>query len=281
MNKRALLIALVLAMVGTSMLLLYMQRFEREMSGGEQVELLMLVKPIARGAPLTEDLLTTRHVPIAYVEDRAIKAAEKNKVLGLRTSTALQAQQTLMWTDLAITTEDRALSSLVQPGKRAVAVRASGANETKGNELIRPGDYVDVILTMQEETKDASGGTSLVDTKEKRSLVLLQKILVLAVGLETHVAQANNEPERGATRDKLLTLSLTLQQAQLLSLAVEKGRISVAVRPPDDQQVVDSLPDLKSSALMDTEARQDLQHVRPTPVAKRDDQPIRIEGVRR
>ncbi len=265
MNKRALVVSLVMALLGTALLLLYLRKFERDMSGGEPVELLMAQKPIERGKVITDDMLTTRSVPLAYVEDRAIKAAERSKIVGLQTSVALFPQQTLMWTDLAITTEDRDLSSLIQPGKRAIAVRAStGQDDTRGNQLIRPGDYVDVIATFR-------GGSS---SGEESSAVLLQRILVLAVGSET---QAVSGPDKktdapGWMRDKQLTLSLTLPEAQLLSLALERGRLSVAVRPPNDPGTLDDLPDLKASALLDTKVRSDVQR-RPQPQG-----PIRIEA---
>jgi pilus assembly protein CpaB len=251
MNKGALIGSLLMALVGTALLLLYMHRFEREMSGGESIELLAVLKPIERGRVVTEELLTTRSVPLAYVEDRAIKAAERSKVLGLQTSVALYPQQTLMWTDLAITTEDRDLSSLIQPGKRAVAVRAStGQDDTRGNQLIRPGDYVDVIATFRED--DEQG--------EQSSAVLLQRVLVLAVGNETQpTADPKSRDDTSFRRDKQLTLSLSLPEAQLLSLASERGRLSVAVRPPSDPSTVADLPDLKSSALLDTKVRAEVQ----------------------
>jgi pilus assembly protein CpaB len=265
MNRRALAVALVLSLIGTALLVLYMRKFEREMSGGEPVELLMALKPIERGRVITEDMLTTRRVPVAYVEDRAIKAGERSKVLGLQTSVAIYPQQTLMWTDLAITTEDRDLSSLVQPGKRAVTVRAStGSDDTRGNQLIRPGDYVDVIATFRGEHDDT----------EQSSAVLLQRILVLAVGNETQAVTADPKTREGGhnQRDKLLTLSLSLPEAQLLALAIERGRLSVAVRPPEDPAVVSDIPDLKASALLDTKMRADVQR-RPA-----SDAPIRIEA---
>jgi pilus assembly protein CpaB len=267
MNRRALAMAFVLACLGTALLVLYMRKFEREMSGGEPVELLMAVKQIERGKTITEDMLTTRSVPLAYVEDRAVKAAERSKVLGLQTSVALYPQQTLMWTDLAITTEDRDLSSLVQPGKRAVTVRATtGSEDTRGNQLIRPGDYVDVIATFHSENGEQS---------EQASAVLLQRVLVLAVGSETQAAGSSDSKLRDSTssqRDKLLTLSLNLPEAQLLALAIERGRLSVAVRPPGDPGVVDDIPDMKASALLDTKARADVQR-RP-----QNNGPIRIEA---
>ncbi|HEX3593725.1 MAG TPA: Flp pilus assembly protein CpaB, partial [Polyangiaceae bacterium] len=178
MTSKPFLVALTLALFGTALLVLYMHRFEVEMSGGDRVELLAIVKPIDRGTKITDDMLASRSVPAAYVEDRAVKAIERSKVLGLESSVALGPQQTLMWTDLAITTEDRDLSSLVQPGKRGITVRASaGMDSTQGNALIRPGDYVDVIVTMEGDGTDGA--------RQKSSVVLLQRVLVLAVGQET------------------------------------------------------------------------------------------------
>lgn len=274
MNRRAFLISLLLALGGATLLLLYMRQYERQMSGGEQVELLTSVKPIKAGALITEDMLTTHGVPLAYVDDRAVKASERQKVIGLMTSNALQPQQTLMWTDLAVMTEERDLSSLVQPGKRAVTVSASIGGDNRGNALIRPGDYVDVIATMP----DTSNGNE--DSKGQRSVVLLQKVLVLAVGLDTQSATFVDPKKKDnplANRDKLLTLSLNLQEAQLLALAIEKGRISVAVRNVTDSRVASETPDMNESALLDSRARAEVQ--RPVRALSASvNHPIKIEG---
>jgi pilus assembly protein CpaB len=264
-NTKPLFIALAVALLGTALLVLYMRRFEVEMSGGDKVELLAVVKPIERGTKITDDMLSSRAVPAAYVEDRAVKAVERTKVLGLESAIALGPQQTLMWTDLAITTEDRDLSSLVQPGKRGVTVKAAAGMEgTQGNALIHPGDYVDVIVTMESDGTDGA--------RQKSSVVLLQRVLVLAVGQDTQGAK-NVDPKRDSfgQRDKLLTLSLSLPEAQLLALAMEKGRLSVAVRNAKDPAVQNDIPDMKASALLDTKARSDIQ--RP-----QSNVPVRIEG---
>src|SRR6185295_10372514 len=100
MNRRALFIALVVASLGVFLLFLYQKKFETEASGGEKIKLLITVKPIERGTVITEEMVATREVPQAYVEDRAVKEVEKAKVLGLRVGNTLQAQQTIMWPDL-------------------------------------------------------------------------------------------------------------------------------------------------------------------------------------
>lgn len=274
MNRRALLIAAALAIAGITLLFMYMKRFERDMSGGDQVELLAAVKPIKRGTVITDEMLTARDVPIAYVEGRAVKAAERAKVLGLQSANAIEPQETVMWTDLAITTEDRDVSSLVQPGKRAVTVRASGGDESALNGLVRPGDYVDVVATMDQTSKGP--GVDPSSNKERVAVVLLQKVLVLAVAGDTQIAASGEQKPRNPSNqmDKSITLSLNVKEAQLLALAMEKGHVSVAVRNPDDPRVSD-LPDMPASALADSTARAAAQgaaraHVRPS------DQPVKI-----
>ncbi|HET9930428.1 MAG TPA: Flp pilus assembly protein CpaB [Polyangiaceae bacterium] len=267
MNRRALAIAAFLAACFTALLVVYLNRFEREMSGGDKVALLTVVKPVPRGAVITDDMLATRKVPLAYVEDRAVKAAERAKVLGLEASTTLSPQETLLWTDLAITTEERDLSALVRPGKRAVTVHAGGFNDSPGNALIRPGDYVDVLLTSLDSK----------DPKDQSTMVLLQRILVLAVGQETSGMRASGD-QRGVApvnQDKVLTLSLSLADAQILALALEKGRLIVAVRNASDPAVQTDMPDVNASMLFTGRARTEAPAVRAAPAG-----PVAIGGPR-
>lgn len=260
-NRRALVIALLVSLVGAALLAIYIRRFEDEASGGEPVKLLVAVKPIEAGAQITDEMLATRAVPRAYVEDRAVLETERAKVIGLRVGHAVQAQQTLMWTDLAIAMEKgRHLSSLIQTGMRAVMIRAK-SNEDKGFSLIRPGDRIDVIATMPGEKQS--------DTRS--SIVLLQNVLVLAVGGDTGADLPEKQGSQPQLNEMALSLSLTVPEAQLLALAVEKGTIAVALRNPDDVRVTDGISDISSSALSDTKRRGEVQNARRTG-------PVKIES---
>jgi pilus assembly protein CpaB len=164
-SRRLLVIAIALATAGMLLLWLYLQRYEAETSGGERVRLLTLLRAVPRGTVLTEQMLGVREVPISYVEARAVKAAELNKVRGIRTAMDLDPQDTLQWSDLAVAVEDRDLSTLVQAGNRAVTIDA------RQNSLIRPGDYVDVLATFTSRTgADYAAAT----------VVLLQRVLARA-----------------------------------------------------------------------------------------------------
>ena len=255
MNRRALLIALVVSVLGAVLVAAYLRRFEVEASGGEPVAVIVVLKPIEPGDIITEDHIATRQIPRAYVEERAVLGKDKAKIVGLRMGQSIDTQQTLMWTDLAIAMEQRRnLSSLIQPGMRAVTVGASGSSQSNSsNALIRPGDRMDVIATVSTDEKS---------TKTDASVVLLQNVLVLAVGTDTG-ADVVDKSARDA-KNLVLTLSVTVPESQLLALATERGKLSVALRNPDDVRIIDSIADVHASALADMMQRGRVQGVRKT-----------------
>lgn len=255
MNRRALFIAFLVGILGAFLLVLYQRRFEIEASGGDKVRLLTVVKKIDRGKQITDDAIAIREIPLAYVDDRAIRETEKNKILGLKVGNTVKENQLLLWSDLTANDERKDLSSLVLPGYRAVSIKAT--RDDMSMALVKPGDYVDVIGVL--------GGTSGVNDA-KNAVVLLQRVLVLATGMDTSPDQAKDSKESSSyAGDNLLTLSLTLTEAQVLALAQERGRLTVAVRHPDDQARTSGMVDLNFNQIVDEKQRAQIRNVRTGP----------------
>jgi pilus assembly protein CpaB len=249
MHRKPLFIAFVVTGLATALLLLFVRRFESERAGGDLVSLVVMKRALERGHTIDADDLAVREVPLAYVEGRAVRAAERQRVLGLRLGLALETEQTLLWTDLEIASpERRELSSLVTPGHRAVYVRAM--REDQGSALIRPGDYVDVIATLGDQAKSGN------DTKT--AVVLLQKVLVLANGLfmsPTAMDAEKDEKTRTPLREQGLTLSLNIEEAELVSLASAFGQLSVALRGQDDPRTSALVPDVTTAGMLEKRPR--------------------------
>src|SRR4051794_20437963 len=93
------ILGLVLGLAGAALNLGYMRYFENQASGGAKVTLLVTAKPVLRGAPITADMLGAREVPQAYVDERAIRAADKDRILGLRATNNIPVAQIVQWTD--------------------------------------------------------------------------------------------------------------------------------------------------------------------------------------
>ena len=249
MNRRMLLLGLVLALIGSTTFLAYVRRFELERSGGEPVQVLVAKDGITRGKVITEEMLAVRSVPLAYVEDRSVKAAERDKVLGLRIVNQLGASQALMWSDFTDRSHEPSdLSGKVEPGFRAVYV--SGIREAQGSALIRPGDLVDVISTMPESSDTHAA---------KVSVVVLQKIMVLANGMRTSaeplLPDLDDRHAKNVAQDQGLTLALSLQQAQSLAVAGTRGFLSIALRSREDERTYATPSPIDRTALFDPKTR--------------------------
>lgn len=240
MNRRALVIAVVVGILGAVLLLLYQRRFEIEASGGERVRVLTVVKAIDRGKPILEDALATREIPVAYVEERAVRESDKQRILGLKATNSLRSGQTVLWPDIVAAEERQDVSALVLPGYRAVTIIAAGGDGA----LVRPGDYVDVIGVL---------GNGNGPSEQRSSVVLLQKVLVLATNGE--VSPQAEKKEGYQTYMTTLTLSVTVSEGQLLSLASERGKLTVAIRHPEDPQNLGKTADIKMDSLLNEQAR--------------------------
>ncbi len=237
MNKKILLIALVCGAAAVGLLAIYLNRFEKRTSGGAPVKLLIATRDIPLGASLTDNMLGVRTLPEAYVEGRHVRASELEKVVGVTVSTGIKANESLLWTDLATTGQQRRdLSGLVQSGMRAMTVAVSGGASFGG--LLRPGDRVDILFHRSAET----------------TVPLLQNTLVLAVGGDTGGRAGTQRSGASST----VTLSVTLEQSQILAHARSNGSLTLTLRNPDDIAVMSGLPEVSDSDIFESERREKL-----------------------
>ncbi len=241
MKSRPIFIGLVAGLIAVALLIVYLRRVEQEASGGRKVQVLVALETIPRGKPITEAMLGTRDLPMAYVDDRVIRVTEKDKIVGLKATSAIPIQQSLVWNDVMAAKDDqRALSALVQPGNRATPIRVQITDVLA---LVHPGDFIDILCVCGDA---------------RESTVLLQRVLVLATGTDT----SSGTKEGTSQRATVLTVSASLQESQLLAVAMEKGKLSAIVRNPNDQRITEAPADISPAALTDASRRLAIQSPR-------------------
>lgn len=124
--------------------------------------------------------------------------------------------------------------SSVPSGKRAVAVPidlVSGVGYA-----VNPGDYVDVLVTM--DIKDVAGNTSTITS------LAAQDVLVLSVG-------ENISSDEKQIEAKSYTLALTVPQAMAVTHGSEKGSIRLLLRNPANSELR-SDPPIDDSAFINS-----------------------------
>ena len=218
-SMRAAVIGLLVAFVASFLVWSYMKRFEDEASGGPRIIVLTVVRTLEPGAVITDADIGERGIPVAYVESRAVRATDRQRIANLRISSALEAQQILNWSDIVASNDERILSNLVQPGMRAVALRTEG----RSSSLARPGDRVDVIATVQQPGSQ----------EHRVGVVLFQNVIVLG-----HPAGGAGNIGNDGTDT---VLSLSLDQSKLLAVAGDKAKLTLALRSVPDTLMVAGL----------------------------------------
>jgi len=153
------------------------------------------------------------------------------------------------------------LSALITEGKRAITVRVNDVIGVAGFAL--PGNYVDIIVSMQKDAAPGSGGR-----EQSISKIVLERILVLAV------AQEVNRDETKPKVVNAVTLEVTPEQAEKLDLARSVGTLSLALRNQVDPQSaatsgatkVTLLPEAAPPPLLPKPAPKPVVVTRPVPV---------------
>jgi len=213
-------VAVTCALLASILVVRYVRR-EEERARALRMEVQPVViatGDIPIGTRLTPSLVGKRDWPRAGVPQGAV--SEPGAVLGRLVKGGIARDEPILEHRLFpkdLTGAPGIMSVLVPPGKRAMAV---GVNEVIGvSGFILPKDRVDVIATRTDQ------GTG------KSTETILQNVEVLAVGkrLEQEGKQNIEVPT--------VTLAVTPEQAERLALALQEGKIHIALRSIMDTQV--------------------------------------------
>lgn len=113
------------------------------------------------------------------------------------------------------------VSALIEPGKRAMSVKGNSVMGLSG--FVRPGDRVDVIVTLPEGYDD-----------RPITKLVLERIKVIATGNELSPPDAEGKT---ASVD-VYTLELTPKESERLALAATQGTLNFALRNEQDDAKV-------------------------------------------
>jgi len=213
-----LLATAALGLIAYNMNLPKVQGAVAEKASAPLTRYLVAARPLKAGAlTRNEDF---RSDPLDSVPSGAIRDTtdDRNRLLGslvrknLDTGSPITSENVLPRGDRGF------LASVLEPGTRAISIKVDAESGVAG--LIKPGDYVDVVLTQVAEKADLA--------RRALSETLLQNVRIIAIDQEIVQGGPNN-----ATAAKVAqTVSLQLAPDQVKRIAVAKhlGTLSLAMR---------------------------------------------------
>jgi pilus assembly protein CpaB len=217
MNRSRLLLigALALALGAFVSLLVYNNLQSKNRSGNEGgVDVIVAANDIQVGTKVEmHDVRTAKFPPTELPQGVYGKASQ---VLGRGVVVPIAKGEFILPSKLAPENAGSGLPSLIPPGMRAISVRVNDVISIAG--FVVPGTRVDVLLT----------GTPAA-SNEPQTTTVLQNVAVIAAGHTLERAatgEAQNTP--------VITLLVSPDDAQRLTLASAEGHIQLALRNPLD-----------------------------------------------
>lgn len=194
----------------------------------ETRDVLVAVRDIPRGVTLDPAWFEAQPVPVSDLPRGAFDSRKALEETGIGRPTLIEvASGEILSEKMLLAPGMRAsLSSKIQPGMRAYTIAMNDVTGVAG--FVLPGDKVDVIFIANEGGPALSNDVAVM-AGGVAAEVLLQNVEVMALDLNADVAGNSPSPFRTAT------LAVTLEQAQILSVAGKSGSMSLALRGSADE----------------------------------------------
>jgi len=191
-------------------------------------EVIVAANELQVGSKLQDGDIRQVKVPASVIPPNSYKL--KSQVLGRGVILPIKVGEFILPSKLAAENAGSGLPSLIPAGMRAVSVRVNEVVAVAG--FVVPGTRVDVLLTGNP------GGAN-----EQQTTTVLENVAVIAAGQKLE-RNAAGEPQS----TPVITLLVSPDDAQKLTLASSQGHIQLALRNPIDTKK-EELPGTKAGGL--------------------------------
>lgn len=183
-------------------------------------------RPLSKGTLAREEDFTVRSVPPESLPAGAILETPDSKV-GLPGSLVrkfVDAGSPITLQDVLRPRDRGFLASVLAPDSRAISIKVDEESGVSG--LIRPGDYVDVLLTQVFEKADPA--------RRALSETVLGNVRVIAIDQEIVQGGRAVGSTVGNKQAQTVSLELAPEQVKKITVAKQIGTLSLAVRAAVD-----------------------------------------------
>jgi pilus assembly protein CpaB len=178
------------------------------------VDIVVAVNDLQVGAKLEDRDIRLARFPQSVIPPGAF--TKKTQVTGRGVVLPVSKGEFILPGKLAAANAGSGLPSLIPPGMRAVSVRVNDVVSVAG--FVQPGSRVDVLATGNQ-----GGGN------DRQTTTVLENVAVIAVG-----KNLERNPIGDTQSAPVITLLVSPDDGQRLTLASQEGRIQLALRNPLD-----------------------------------------------
>jgi len=178
-------------------------------------EVVVAKADLAWGTKLTSEMLQVVNYPAGALPEGYYKNVDDLKESVLLHD--LKANEVILRSKLASGKDvGVGVAAVTDPMKRAMSVKVDEVIGVSG--FIKPGDHVDVMVTIEPDSK----------SQNQIAKMILGNIKVLAAGLQFE----KNGNEKDPKPVQVMTLEVDIEEAEKLALASTQGKLRLALRNP-------------------------------------------------
>ena len=251
--KWQLIVAVVLGLLATLLVYAYVQKAkEAAVKGWILVDVIVASRDIPAGTAIDLGMLAKRRVPKQFLSEGVVVPQERDQLVGQRINTPLKRGDLLRWVDIGERGAARAgLSERIKEGDRAMSIPVDIISSVSG--YIRPNDHVDILGSFMIPPSTKTG------VPEKIVMTILQNVTVIETGDRiSQMARAAT----GTASINTLTLLVAPEEAEMLVMAQETGRLTTILRNPKDVKTRTDIPKIRFEDVAQIERRVQVQNQR-------------------
>ena len=246
--KKNILFAVILALLSAIFATLYLYDIgQQNKSMSENVTVIIANQRIEQGKIITASMIKEKIVPKQYAQPKYmsnIKEFYVNDNPSFISIVPFEEGEQITTSKISSITSGFGLSNTIPNDKKAITLLL---NNQEINGIISSGSKVDLISIVEYETKNHQ--------YEEASCVVAQNLLVLAVGNDI-IGTAKSSKEDIVSVNIPVTIAVSMEEAQKIVLAQEKGILKIVLRPISDdliqQNKIIKLNDIYENAVVNT-----------------------------
>jgi pilus assembly protein CpaB len=231
--KKNIVLAVILALLSAVFATLYLYDIgQQNKSMSEKVTVIVANQRIEQGKIITGSMIKEKIVPKQYVQPKymsKIKDFYINDNPVYISIVPFEEGEQITMSKISSVTSGFGLANTIPNDKKAITLLF---NTQEVNGIISSGSKVDLLSIVEYENKNHN--------YEEASCVVAQDLLVLAVGNDIIGTAKNTKEELNVSVNIPVTLAVSMEQAQKIILAQEKGIIKIILRPTGDDLISNS-----------------------------------------
>ena len=250
--KKNIILIVVLALFSAMFATLYLYDIgQQNKSMSENVSVIVANQRIEQGQIITDSMIKQKIVPKQYAQPKYMSEIKDFYVDGSPAYISIvpfEEGEQITSSKISSVISGFGLANTIPDNKKAITILF---NNQEVNGIITSGSKVDLISILEYENKN--------QRLEEAACVIAQNLLVLAVGNDIIGSAKKNEDEITVSVNIPVTVAVSMEEAQKIVLAQEKGILKIILRAASDDKIqqnkIIKINDICENAVVNTKTQ--------------------------